>query len=159
MFIHTTGRRWSMFLLYLPQKPNGNGQGASSWVLAVALVCHLLAGCRDVPWPLQARQLCRSRITVVRVGRDFWRTSSPTPTKASSLQQVAQESIQAFFEYHQRRSLYNLSGQPFPVLCHPHNKVFPHVHISVFHFVPVAPCPVPGSHQKDPGFINLTLAH
>jgi len=40
--------------------------------------------------------------------------SNPT-AKASSLEEVSQESIQAGFEYLQRSKLHNLPGQPVPV--------------------------------------------
>ena len=54
------------------------------------------------------------------VGRDFWRSSSPTLLpKQGYLQQVAQDLAQAGFEYLQRRRLHNLPGQPVPVLRHP----------------------------------------
>ena len=64
--------------------------------------------------------------------------------KAGSLQQVEVESIPVGLEYLQRR-LYNLSGQPVPVPCHPHReKVLSHIQmeLSVFQFAPLAPCPV-----------------
>jgi len=47
---------------------------------------------------------------IIRVGRDFWRLSSPIPSKADSLHQVAQESVQVGFEYLQRRRLHKLFG-------------------------------------------------
>uniref|UniRef100_A0A8B9P213 CUB and sushi domain-containing protein 3 n=1 Tax=Apteryx owenii TaxID=8824 RepID=A0A8B9P213_APTOW len=91
---------------------------------------------------------------MVEVGRDLWRSSSPTPLlKQGHLEHVAQDCIQAGFEYLQRRRLHHLSGQPVPVLCHPHSeKVFPHVQmeVSVFQFVPVynlEPCEDPGIPQ------------
>jgi len=59
----------------------------------------------------------------VRVGRDLWRPPCPNlPAKVSCLWQVAQESVQVSSKYHQRRQLHNLSGQPVPMLCHPHSK-------------------------------------
>uniref|UniRef100_A0A8B9PTS4 Tectonin beta-propeller repeat containing 2 n=1 Tax=Apteryx owenii TaxID=8824 RepID=A0A8B9PTS4_APTOW len=87
---------------------------------------------------------------IAEVGRDLWRSSSPTPLlKQGHLEHIVQDRIQACFEYLQRRRLHNLSGQPVPVLCHPHSeKVFPHVQMeaSVFQFVPVASRPVAGHH-------------
>ncbi|GAB0189385.1 hypothetical protein GRJ2_001403800 [Grus japonensis] len=55
---------------------------------------------------------------MVGVGRDVWRSSSPTPLlKQDHLEHVAQRiCIQVGFEYLQRRSLHNLSGHPPPVL-------------------------------------------
>jgi len=64
---------------------------------------------------------------IIRVGRDFWRLSSPIPSKADSLHQVAQESVQVGFEYLQRRRLHKLSGQPVPLLCHPQSQLFSHI--------------------------------
>ena len=81
------------------------------------------------------------------VGRDLWRSSSPNSLlEQDHLEQVAQDGIQAGFEYLQRRRLHNLSGQPVPVLGHPQSKVFPHIQMElpVFQFVPIAPCPVTG---------------
>jgi len=43
------------------------------------------------------------------------------PAKAGSLQQVTQESVQACFEYLNKRP-HSLSGQSVPVLCHSHGK-------------------------------------
>ena len=57
------------------------------------------------------------------------------PDKEGSLQQVAQESIQMGLEYLQRIKLHNTSGQPVPVLCHPHSKeVISHVHMELSMF-------------------------
>jgi len=42
--------------------------------------------------------------------------------KAVSLQQVTQKSIQAGFDYLQRRRRHSCSGQPAPALCHSHTK-------------------------------------
>jgi len=53
---------------------------------------------------------------MVEVGRHLCGSSGPTPLpKQSHLDQVAQDLIQAGFEYLQRRRLHNLSGQPVPV--------------------------------------------
>ena len=60
-----------------------------------------------------------------RVGRDLWRSSSPTPLlEQDHPEQVAQDRIQAGFEYLQRRRLHNLSEQPVPVLGHPQSEEF-----------------------------------
>jgi len=50
------------------------------------------------------------------VGMDLWGSSRPTPLpKKGHLEQVAQDLVQAGFEYLQRRRIHNLSGQPVPV--------------------------------------------
>ncbi|KFV81554.1 Y-box-binding protein 3, partial [Struthio camelus australis] len=68
----------------------------------------------------------RSNHSMVEVGRDLWRSSSPTSLlQQGPLEHIAQDRVQAGFEYLQRRRLHHLSGQPVPVLCHPH----------IFHFV------------------------
>lgn len=75
---------------------------------------------------------------------------SNAPAETGSLQQVTQESILVGLEYLQRR-LHSLCGQPAPVLRHPHSKEdFPQIHVelSVFWFVPIAPCHGAGYHQK-----------
>uniref|UniRef100_A0A8B9Q2H3 D-aminoacyl-tRNA deacylase 1 n=2 Tax=Apteryx owenii TaxID=8824 RepID=A0A8B9Q2H3_APTOW len=87
---------------------------------------------------------------IAEVGRDLWRSSSSTPLlKQRHLEHIAQDHVQVAFENLQRRRLRNLSGQPVPMLCHPHSeKVFSHVQmeLSVFQFVPVASCAVAGHH-------------
>ena len=53
-----------------------------------------------------------------------------------------------------------ISGQPVPVLGHPHSeKVFPDVQREppVFQSVPIAPGPVTGHHWKEPGCLLYTL--
>jgi len=60
---------------------------------------------------------------MVGFGRDLWKSSSPTPMlKQVHLEQTAQDCIQVGLEYLQRRRLHSLSGQPVPVLRHPHSK-------------------------------------
>jgi len=60
---------------------------------------------------------------MVGIGRDFWRSCTPTPLpKQGHLQQAAQDLLQAVFEYLQRRRLHNPPGQPVPMLCHPQSK-------------------------------------
>ena len=57
------------------------------------------------------------------VRKDLWGSSSPTPLpKQGRLEQVAQDRLQAAFEYLQRRRLHNPSGKSVPVLCHPQNE-------------------------------------
>jgi len=58
---------------------------------------------------------------VVGVGRDLYRSSSPSPLpKQGHLQQAAQDLVQVGLEYLQRRRLRNLPGQHVPVLrCFP----------------------------------------
>jgi len=67
--------------------------------------------------------------TTVKVGRELWRSSSPTPLlKQGHLQPVSQDHDQTAFEYLQGWRLHQLPGQPVPVLGHPHNeKLFPDV--------------------------------
>uniref|UniRef100_A0A8B9Q4U4 Transmembrane protein 19 n=1 Tax=Apteryx owenii TaxID=8824 RepID=A0A8B9Q4U4_APTOW len=90
----------------------------------------------------------------VEFGRDLWRSSSPTLLlKQGHLEHVAQDPVQVGFEYLQGWRLHNLSGQPVPVLCHPHSKeVFHYVQLElpVFQFVPIASCPVTGPHPLYP---------
>ena len=87
---------------------------------------------------------------MVGVARDLCASSSPTPLlKQGHLEQAAQDVVQADLEYLQRRRLYNLSGQPVPVLCHPQSEeVLPHVQteLPMLQFMPIAPCPVTGHH-------------
>jgi len=87
---------------------------------------------------------------MVWVGRDLWRSSSPTSLpKQVHLQQAAQDLVQAGFEYLQRRRLHNTSEQPVPVLHHPQCKdVLTHVQLELpmLQYVPIAPCPVTGHH-------------
>ena len=66
---------------------------------------------------------------MVEVGRDLQRSSDPTLLlKQSQLEPVAQDHVQAAFEYLQGWRLHNLPEQPVPVLGHPHSaKVFPDV--------------------------------
>jgi len=96
---------------------------------------------------------------MVGVGRNLWRSSSPTPLlKQGHLKQVSQDLVQAGFEYLQRRRLHNLPGQPVPVLCHPQSKVFlsrVQTELPMLQFMPVAPCPVAGHHWK--GFRPILL--
>ena len=97
---------------------------------------------------------------MVGIGRDLWRSSSPTPLlEQDHLEHVAQDRVQAGFEYLQRRRLHSLSGQPVPVLGHPQSKeVFSHVQMElpVFQFVPIAPCPVAGHHLKESGDLRFS---
>jgi len=87
---------------------------------------------------------------MVGLGRDLCESPSPTLLpKQGLLQQVEQDLVQAGFEYHQRKGLHNLPGQPVPVLCHPQREEFlPHVQteLPMLQFVPVVPCPVAGHH-------------
>ena len=83
---------------------------------------------------------------LVEVGQDLWTSSGPTPLlRQGHLEPVAQDRVQVAFEYLQGGRLHNLSGQPVPVLSHPHSKtVFSEVQRepSVFQFVPVSSGPV-----------------
>ena len=68
------------------------------------------------------------------------RSSSSTPQlKQGQLEQVASDRVQLDFEYLKGWRLHNHSGQPLPVVGHPHSKkVLPDVQTdpSVFQFVP-----------------------
>jgi len=80
---------------------------------------------------------------MVGIGRDLWRSLSPTPLpKQGHLQQSARDLVQAGLQYLQRRRLHNPSRQPVPVLRHPQREeVLPHVHTErlMLQSVPVAP--------------------
>lgn len=57
---------------------------------------------------------------LVEVGRDVWRSSSPSPcSKQGELEQVAQGRVRSGFEYLQGWRDFNLSGQPAPGLMSP----------------------------------------
>jgi len=81
---------------------------------------------------------------MVQVGRQLYRQSCPTPVlKQGHLEPVVQDSVQLAFKYLQGWRLHNPSGQPLPLLSHPHSeKVFPDVQTepSVFQAVPTASC-------------------
>ena len=84
-------------------------------------------------------------------------TSNP-PSKAGSLQQVAQVGIQTCLEYLQKR-LHNLPGQPVPVLHHPHHEeVLSHIcaDLPVLQFMAISPCPVPTECFKEVGQVPLS---
>jgi len=84
------------------------------------------------------------------VGRDICRSSGPTlMLKQGHLELVAQDHVQAAFEFLQRWRHHSLPRQPVPVLGHPlSDKVFPDVQREppVFQPVPIASGPVPGHH-------------
>lgn len=87
--------------------------------------------------------------------RTPWDHLVQLPSKEDSLELVKQGSVQAGFEYLQRRRLQNLSKQFIPLLSYPQSKeIFPHVYkeLPVFHFVPLA---VLLGHRKKPGLILL----
>ncbi|KAK4826745.1 hypothetical protein QYF61_010998 [Mycteria americana] len=78
---------------------------------------HAEASTTYSPW---YKQLLNHRMT--EVGRDLWKASDPTPLlKQGHLDLLAQDYVQPPFEYVQGWRLHNLSGQPVPVLSHPHN--------------------------------------
>jgi len=84
--------------------------------------------------------------------RDLGRAFCPSPLlKQGQLQPIAQDHLQVAFGYLQGWRLHHLSGQPMPVLSHPHfEEVFPGALMepAVFQFVPVASGPVPGQPPK-----------
>jgi len=60
---------------------------------------------------------------MVEVRRDLWGSSGPISlVKGVHLELIAQDRVQMAFEYLQRWQLHNLSGQPVPLLSHPHSK-------------------------------------
>jgi len=63
---------------------------------------------------------------MAEAGRDLLGAPAPTPLlKQDHLELVAQDRVQTASEYLQGWRLYNLSGQPGPVLSHPYSeKVF-----------------------------------
>jgi len=81
---------------------------------------------------------------MVEVGKDLWRSSSPTPQlKQGPLEPFAQDYVQSAFELLQGWRLHSLSGQLVPVLDHPHSKkMFPDVQVEppVFQFASFASC-------------------
>ena len=84
----------------------------------------------------------------------------PPYRRQGLLEQVAQDCVQAGFQYLQRRRIHSPSGQPVPVLHHPQSEeILPRVQMELpmLQFVPVAPCPVAGHHRKESGPILLTL--
>jgi len=99
---------------------------------------------------------------LIEVGRDIWGLSCPTSLlKKGHLKPVAQDHVQMAFEYLQGWRLHNISGQPVPVLGHPHSeKVFPDVQRQppVFQFVPVASCLVTRHHWKESGSVLFALS-
>lgn len=100
---------------------------------------------------LQFQEL-RSRITgshrMAEVGRVLWRSSGPTPFSS----RAAQGHVQMAFQYLWGWRLHDSSGQPVPVLSHPHSeKAFPYAEkeTPVFQFVPIASGPVTGHCWKN----------
>lgn len=76
----------------------------------------------------------------VSVGRNFWRSASPTPlTSQGHLEWVTQEHIRMGFECLPGGRLHNLPVQPVPVLCHPQFKVFLTLFLSLFSWPVVLP--------------------
>ena len=54
---------------------------------------------------------------MVKVGKDFWRSSGPTSAQGGHTEQVVQDHGQVTFEDLQGGILYNFSGQEMPA-CH-----------------------------------------
>ena len=115
----------------------------------------------DTEWHIVLPHITH-KITESQNGRG-WNSAGhpvqPPRPKQGHLQQAAQDLVQAGLEYLQRRRIYNLPGQPVPVLRHPQSEeVLPHVQteLPVPQFVPIAPCPVTGHHWTESGPILLT---
>ena len=85
---------------------------------------------------------------MAEAGRDLFRSPCPTPLlKQGHPERVPQDCARTAFEYLHGGRLHDLSGQPVPVLGHPHSeKVFPDVQSEPpgFQFVPIASGPVTG---------------
>jgi len=92
---------------------------------------------------------------LAKAGSNILRTSLPTHLlKEGHLLQATQDHIQTAFEYLQ--GIHYLTGQPVPLLNHPHSKkVFPDVQREspAFQLVPIASCSVTANHWKEPGSI------
>jgi len=70
------------------------------------------------------------------------------PAKEGSLQQVAQEIIQARLDYFQKRRLHCLSGHSVQVVYRLQSQeALPHVHMELPVFVTAAPCSATGHHR------------
>lgn len=94
---------------------------------------------------------------MVVVGRDLWRSSSPTAPIEQSPGVNHTWTSPAGFECLQR--VHNLSRHPYPELWHPlSEECFPYGHMepSVFQFVSVVPCAVTGCHWEESVTILLT---
>jgi len=94
---------------------------------------------------------------MLEVGRDLWRSSSPTPLlKRVHLQPVTQDCVQMGFEHVQGRRLHHLCGHPVPVLSNLHSeKMSADVQTEpyLFQFVPTAHGSVTGHNWKQPGSV------
>ena len=113
---------------------------------AIEMIIPRLAYTSDALLPAQ-----NHRIT--EVGRDLWRSPSPTPCWSRSLQQVAQESVQARSEYLQRSRLHDCSGQLFSALSPSQETSSCSHRIPVFQSVPLV---LISAHQRtEPGPTHL----
>lgn len=80
--------------------------------------------------------------TVLKVGKHDWQVCRILSAKAQSDRTGCQGYVQMTFEYLQEWRLYNLLGQPVPVLSHPRSKkVFPVTQRERPVFLPIAFCP------------------
>lgn len=80
----------------------------------------------------------------VEVRKELWRSPSSSLCSSMATYSLLPRSMfQTPFEYLQGEGFHNLTGQPGPVLSHPHSyKVSPHVQTEVlmFQFVPIFSC-------------------
>ncbi len=86
---------------------------------------------------------------MAEVGRDLLRASGPTLCSSRATYGQLPRTMSRWLLNISGGGLYNLPGQPVPVLGHPHSeKVFPDVQTEppVFQFVPIASGPVTGHH-------------
>lgn len=89
------------------------------------------------------------RIRITGLGRDIWRSSSPTPLlKQVPWHRLCRKASHWDLTVSTKRDSASL-GSLSQCSCHPQSKAgLSHVQMElpVFHFVPVAPHPVPGHH-------------
>lgn len=57
--------------------------------------------------------------SLIEIGSELWRSSCPN--LQNSLQSIAKDHVQMVFDYLQGWRPHKLSGEPVPVLSHPHN--------------------------------------
>ena len=98
---------------------------------------------------------------MVEVGREFWRSSGPTPTlKQGKPRAGCLGTCPDSFAHHQGWRFHNLSGQLVPVLGHPHSKKC----FSLFrqHLLCFSLCPLPLvlslDTAEEAGYLFFTLS-
>lgn len=119
----------------------------------------------NMPWKYKNLFLISSQnYRIVGIGRDRWRSQSPTPClsrfpavgftrKHPGRFQITpeKETPQPIWEaYSNSNSLLPLKQISFSNAC---------MKLSMFQFVPIIPCPISGHHWRYPGPIHLTPAY